>query len=177
MVTLRKITNANDEEFGKLMQLYTEAFPLEERRDEEQLKKMLIDEPRMSFNAVQCDGKLAGLFVYWDFGTFYYLEHLAIYAEMRNAKIGQQTLDWMKENLDGLRILEAEPAETDIATRRVCYYERNGYTVYEKEYLQPAYRAGGDGCRLWVMCNREDTALNEKLEQLKEAVYYRGRRS
>lgn len=175
MVTLRRITNANDEEFDKLMQLYVEAFPLEERRDEGQLKVMLTEEPRMFFNAVSCDDKLSGLFVYWDFGSFYYLEHLAVYAEMRNAKIGQQTLDWMKENLNGLRILEAEPAETEIAKRRVCYYERNGYTVYEKEYLQPAYRPDGDGCRLWVMCNYEDAGLNEKLEQMKEAVYYRGR--
>ena len=73
--------------------------------------------------------------------------------------------------------MEAEPAETEIATRRIRYYERNGYTVYEKEYLQPAYRPNGDGCRLWVMCNHEDAGLNEKLEQLKEAVYYRGHRS
>ncbi len=177
MLTLRRITNASDEEFGKLMQLYTEAFPLEERRDEEQLREMLVGEPRMFFNAVSCDGKLVGLFVYWNLGTFYYLEHLAVYAEMRNAKIGQQALDWMKENLDGLRILEVEPEETEIATRRIRYYERNGYVVYDKEYQQPSYRPGGEGCPLWVMCNREDGKLSEKLEQLKEAVYYRKRRS
>ncbi len=175
MVTLRRITDARDKEFDKLIQLYTEAFPLEERRGEDQLKRMLAEESRMYFNAISCDDKLSGLFVYWDFGTFYYLEHLAVYAEMRNSKIGQQTLDWIKENLNGLRILEVEPAEAEIAIRRIRYYERNGYNVYEKEYLQPAYRTGGNGCHLWVMCNREDIGLNEKLDLLKEAVYYRGR--
>ena len=121
MISLRKITDAEDKDFQKLMELYQEAFPEEERRDLAQLGAMLQAEQRMSFNAVECDGSLAGLFVYWDFGTFYYLEHLAVYPDMRNKKIGQQVLDWIKGNLQGLRLLEVERAETEMAIRRVHY--------------------------------------------------------
>ena len=79
----------------------------------------------------------------------------------------------MREHLDGLRLLEAEPAETDITTRRVRYYERNGYRVLDKEYRQPSYRPGGEGCALWVMGNRTEEGLAEKLETIRQAVYER----
>ncbi len=111
-MNLRRITQAGDPDFKALTALYTEAFPPEERRETAQLERMLEEEPRMHFHVVEIGGKRAGLFVYWDFGTFYYLEHLAVYAEMRNQKIGQQVLDWMREHLDGLRLLEAEPAKS-----------------------------------------------------------------
>ena len=139
MVTLKRITQAEDEAFRKLTALYTEAFPVEERREIGQLGELLHTEPAMYFNAVECDGQLAGLFVYWDFGSFYYLEHLAVFAEMRNKKIGQQILDWVKEQLQGVRLLEVEPAETEMATRRIHYYERNGYRILDRNYLQPPY--------------------------------------
>ena len=99
MITLRRITDAGNAEFRKLMKVYEEAFPEEERRDIGQLEKLLRTETAMYFNAVECDGGLAGLFVYWDFTTFYYLEHLAVSTDMRNRKIGQQVLDWVKEHL------------------------------------------------------------------------------
>lgn len=175
MISLRKITDAEDKDFQKLMELYQEAFPEEERRDLAQLGAMLQAEQRMSFNAVECNGSLAGLFVYWDFGTFYYLEHLAVYPDMRNKKIGQQVLDWIKGNLQGLRLLEVERAETEMAIRRVHYYERNGYRVLDDAYMQPPYRQGGEDYPLWLMGNHSDADLAAKVEVLKEAVYYRGR--
>ena len=153
MVTLKRITQAEDEAFRKLTALYTEAFPVEERREIGQLGELLHTEPAMYFNAVECDGQLAGLFVYWDFGSFYYLEHLAVFAEMRNKKIGQQILDWVKEQLQGVRLLEVEPAETEMATRRIHYYERNGYRILDRNYLQPPYVKGGKDFPLWVMGN------------------------
>ena len=60
----------------------------------------------MYFNAIECDGELSGMFVYWDIGDFYYLEHLAVFPEMRNKKIGQQVLDYVAEHLKGVRLLE-----------------------------------------------------------------------
>lgn len=176
MITLKRIQKIDDTDFRNLLPLYTEAFPAEERRDIAQLEEMIESEPAMFFHAVECDGKLAGLFVYWDFGTFYYLEHLAVFADMRNKKIGQQILDWMKEHLKGSRILEAEPAETEIASRRVNYYQRNGYQILDKTYLQPSYRAGGKEFPLWIMGNdgeQRTEVLQQQLQTIKDKVYYR----
>lgn len=92
MVNLRRITSAEDKDFKKLAELYIEAFPPEERREISQLERLLKSRDEMFYNAVECDGKLAGLFVYWNFGDFWYLEHLAVYADMRNHKIGSKSL-------------------------------------------------------------------------------------
>lgn len=173
MVELTRITDWNCKEFESLWNLYVFSFPIEERRDEEQLKDMIVNEKRMCFNKVEHEGKLAGLFVYWNLGDFYYMEHLAIFPEMRNAKIGSKVLDWVEEHLHGLRIFEVEPAETEITTRRVGFYKRHDYEIYEKTYNQPSYRPGGEGCPLWIMCNLEDADLQSKLEKLMNIVYHR----
>lgn len=176
MVTLRRITDSLDQAFQKLTFLYEEAFPAEERRSLKQLPELLQHEKNMYFNEVKCDGELAGLFVYWNFGDFYYLEHLAVFAEMRNKKIGQQILDWVKENLEGIRLLEVEPAETEMAIRRINYYQRNGYLILDKTYLQPPYEAGGDDFPLWIMGNVADQSqevLEIQIQMIKNKVYYR----
>ena len=62
--------------------------------------------PAMHFNMIESDGELCGLFVYWDMGEFYYLEHLAVAPHMRNRKIGQQVLEHVETSLPGIRLLE-----------------------------------------------------------------------
>lgn len=176
MLVLRRIITPEDIAFHKLVALYTEAFPVEERRDISQLEELICTEPAMYFNVVECDGELAGLFVYWDFGTFFYLEHLAVFAGMRNKKIGQQVLDWVKEHLKGVRLLEVEPAETEMATRRINYYQRNGYLILDKTYMQPPYTAGKEDFPLWVMGNEAGLSvevLEQQIRMIKDKVYYR----
>lgn len=46
MITLRRITDAGNAEFRKLMKVYEEAFPEEERRDIGQLEKLLRQKRR-----------------------------------------------------------------------------------------------------------------------------------
>ncbi|MEG0797079.1 MAG: GNAT family N-acetyltransferase [Odoribacter sp.] len=173
MITLKKIT-AEDSAFIKLTEVYTEAFPPEERRRIEQLKYLMKTQANMYFNAIECDGVLAGLFVYWDFTEFYYLEHLAVYGEMRNKKIGQQVLDWIKEHLKGSRLLEVEPADNEIAIRRIHYYQRNDYKILTKDYVQPSYDGTRSSLPLWIMGNEEYTdqsLLKKHVEMIKEQVY------
>lgn len=175
MISLRRITSAGDQDFKKLVELYTEAFPPEERRDISQLERLLQSQPEMYYNAVECDGKLAGLFVFWNFGDFWYLEHLAVYADMRNHKIGQQILDLAKERLTGIRLLEVEPADHEMAVRRINYYRRNGYKILEKDYVQPSYDGVRSALPLWIMGNEEYTdvaVLQKHIGIIKEKVYY-----
>ena len=87
MMTLIRITSADDSRLNRLIPLYEESFPESERRKIGQLKRMIENHAPMYFNAIECDGELSGMFVYWDMGDFYYLEHLAVFPEMRNKKI------------------------------------------------------------------------------------------
>ena len=180
MVELKRMTSAEDKNFKKLMELYIEAFPAEERRDVEQLERLLKEKKEMYFNAVECDGQLAGLFVYWNFGDFWYLEHLAVYAEMRNKKIGQQVLDFVRDHLEGSRLLEVEPTEEEMAVRRINYYQRNGYKILDRVYVQPSYDGICSSLPLWIMGNEDytDKALLKKhVETIQEEVYYKPRRT
>lgn len=176
MFELIRINNASHEAFVPLMELYTNAFPEEERRLIEDLAILLEKEPRMHFNLIRFDKELAGLCIYWDFEDFYYLEHLAVYEHLRNKKIGQQVLNWLDTNLKGLRILEAEPAEEEMAIRRVNYYRRNGYEVRKKDYIQPSYDGIRNPIALWVMTSAESDKLDSYIETIKNEVYYKNQK-
>lgn len=60
-------------------------------------------------------------------------------------------LDYVAGHLKGLRLLEVEPTEDEMTTRRVNYYRRNGYKVLDKTYVQPSYHAMENACPLWIM--------------------------
>ena len=64
MIQLRRITQVNDPDLSRLMDLYILSFPEEERRDEKQLFRMIETVPEMSFNAVEENGELCGLSVF-----------------------------------------------------------------------------------------------------------------
>lgn len=171
MMSLIRITSANDQRLDRLIPLYEESFPESERRKIAQLKRMIATCDTMYFNAIECDEELSGLFVYWELGDFYYLEHLAVYPAMRNKKIGQQVLDYVAAHLKGVRLLEVEPTEDEMTTRRVNYYQRNGYKVLDKSYVQPSYHVHEDACPLWIMGNEETNCLTEYTDRIKEEVY------
>lgn len=171
MIQLRRIKQSDDKDLQALTLLYREAFPQEERRNEEQLFRLVDEKREMVFNAIETGGELAGLFVYWEFGDFYYLEHLAVYPEMRNKKIGQQVLDYVRGHLKGDRFLEVEPPLSDMARRRLNYYQRNGYEVVDKDYEQPSYDGEREGIPLWIMSNSTNVDVRKAVQKIKEEVY------
>lgn len=175
MIALRRITRAGDSAWNRLMTLYKESFPPEERRDMHQLEQMLAAVPEMFFNAVEEDGLLCGLASYWDLGDFYYMEHLAVFPEMRNRKIGQQILAYWQQHLHKPQLLEVEPAVEEMACRRIGFYERNGYAVLYKDYVQPSYTADEDACPLWIMGTDACPEIETYIERIKETVYRRPR--
>lgn len=140
MIKLIRITDGQDSRLEHLVPLYEEAFCSSERRTVGQLRRMIGATPAMHFNMIESDGELCGLFVYWDMGEFYYLEHLAVAPHMRNRKIGQQVLEHVETSLPGIRLLEVEPAEDELTARRVAFYRRNGYRIVDRSYVQPVLR-------------------------------------
>lgn len=172
---LERITNLQDELLDKLIPLYEESFPEEERRPKAQLLKLIENKNEMYFTAVFWEGELCGLFVYWDFLDFFYVEHLAVFPSMRNKKIGAKVLAFIATNLGGVRLLEVEPPTNEMATRRIEYYRRNGYEVLEKEYIQPSYSRNEDACNLWIMGNTNPGQLPAFIERIKKEVYLNNR--
>ena len=171
MIQLRRITQIDDPALDQLVNLYILSFPEEERRDLSQLNKMIQSVPNMFFNAVEMDGELCGLAVYWDFDDFYYLEHLAVFPEKRNHKLGGQVLNHWRDNLKKMRIMEVEPAEDELTTRRVKFYQRNGYQILDKDYVQLSYRKDEGVAPLWIMASDESEQLPRFVQIIKDKAY------
>ena len=64
-----------------------------------------------------------------------------------------------------------EPAEDEMATRRIGFYNRNGYQVIFKDYVQPSYYKDEDACPLWIMGNESHPEIRRFTEIIKQKVY------
>jgi ribosomal protein S18 acetylase RimI-like enzyme len=174
-IEIQQILSADSPLLEPLLAIYAEAFPPEERREASQLRLLLSADPRMALHALLVDGEPAGLLVCWRFGDFCYLEHLAVRSDLRNRRIGSHVLAWIAANLPGVRLLEAEPADTPVAARRIAYYRRHGYEVATRAYVQPSYREASDACPLWIMTSEPvgTDRLARMLATVKREAYRR----
>lgn len=144
MFTLRPIHTSDTELYSFMEQLLTGAFPTEEYRDLSDLRRNTDTLPQF-INGVLTDGPTpVGICSYWPFERFTYVEHLATLPEVRGRGYGKQALDLLKQLRPLPIVLEAELPLTALASRRLHYYIRNGFTLWGDDYCQPPYRAGHD---------------------------------
>lgn len=173
-VLLERITKSNHSELISILKLYEDTFPFIERRNLEQLKYLIENQTQMYFCAIRHNTELAGFFIYWDLDGAYYFEHFAIFEQLRNQKIGLQVLRYAAEHLSGIRLLEVEPSTNEMNTKRIAYYERNGYQILTKDYVQPPYdlqRNSKEIQSLWIMGSEQTDKLDELLFKIKKVVY------
>lgn len=172
MIEVKRIQSGKETIMEPLKELYTQAFPPEERRPLDTLTAVIENNEELFFSAVFDDDQLAGLVVYWVLPNLIFLEHLAIFSEMRNRKIGQQVLTFLAENYD-VRILEVEPICDEMTERRVNYYRRNGYEILDDNYFQPPYSDQGKQLPLWIMGSKSVSPekLPEYIRTIKRKVY------
>ena len=84
------------------------------------------------------------MMAWWDFDDFVFFEHFAVDPACRSGGIGGQMLDALLARFDKPACLEAELPETELAARRIGFYERHGFTVNaDYSYFQPALAPGG----------------------------------
>lgn len=171
IMKLKRITNSKDDDAVKLIALHEDVFPETERYRDTQILINLIDKNEsVHFNAIYEEDKLAGLFLYWDLGGFYYIHFLAVYSEMRNRQIGKQVLDWVAANLKKPVFLEVEAPADDLQTRRLHFYERNGYRVVARN-PELLYEARERSSILWMMANQQVEHPENYIQTIKDIVY------
>lgn len=174
MIALKPLSFYPDAVFSELLSLYEAAFPYEERRSPDGIKRSL-QRPELTFNVIESDGVVAGFSIVWNLGDFYYLEHFAVKPSMRGRGIGEQVLKIYSETLGSNIILEVEPDTDALTHRRIEFYRRCGYSVVSKDYIQPKYDGVGDAMPLWIMasCSPSADVLDAWIRALKERVYGR----
>lgn len=118
------------------MELY---FPYEERRSLSHHTEC-FEHREFEAYLLKEDGEAVGFIDLWSFEKFVFLEYFAVDSGKRNGGYGTKALCELKK-LAGKRkiILEAEEPENELATRRIGFYERNGFNVNAYPYEQPSF--------------------------------------
>lgn len=171
-VQLKKVHSL--EELALIENLYSEAFPENERRTLEGLRHQCLNEKECSVNLIKGGDKVLGLCIFWKLHSFSFVEHMAIFPEMRGMQAGEKTLDILRNILPGPVILEVEPPEDEMSRRRINFYLRNGYYLHDLIYFQPSYHGEKHGPELRLMTTRADitnSALSKFAQVIRTKVY------
>lgn len=145
----RRITREADPLFEKVFALCREAFPREERRDMDQLRRVLkLGSYHMD---VLTEGEdLLGILCYWQGEWGIFLEHLATVPRLRNGGLGSYALKSLQEK--GLPVfLEIEPPVDTLTRRRYGFYCRNGFVMNSYDHIQARYRQSDPPVHLKIL--------------------------
>jgi GNAT superfamily N-acetyltransferase len=144
-----ELIKATKEDFKKIYDEMTHSFPKEEIRDFCDALTAFEDPAYAVYHTVK-NGTRIGFITLWSLEGFAFCEHFVTYEEYRSKGYGKEVLEKLK-SLYPILVLECEPPVTEIAARRLKFYERCGFIKNRNGYIQPSYRPGGDGVPLVIM--------------------------
>jgi GNAT superfamily N-acetyltransferase len=154
---LEKLNLLNQSEIAFMENLYTESFLEAERRPIDRMLR-IYEENKDKFSiliAIQ-DNHRVGFFTYWNLGEFIFAEHFAISPDFRSGGYGSKVINLIMENTTQPIVLEVEPPVSHWAERRVVFYERLGFKLWnEVEYRQPSYHQDGKSYPMKLMSVRD----------------------
>ena len=157
-----------------IKELYHSAFPEKERREFSDLEKLLSADQCFIYSIDIENTGYAGFCICWDLGGFAFIEHFAVNPELRGLGIGEKTLSLLKTIHNKTILLETEPPIDEITTRRVHFYQRNGFRMLHRFYVQPSYGINKPEVELKLMyCGGEpdSTQLDDMITRIKKNVY------
>ena len=170
MLNFHRINSVSDPYFSNLFNLYSLAFPPIERRTWAGLEYELNYEKKFSVHALTRNEVFVGLFNYWTFDRFVYIEHLAINSKLRSMGIGSEAMKMFMNQTELPIVLEVEMPNNIAASRRIHFYEKLGFSILSHNYAQPPYEGSGFLMPELIMSNDIHFA-NSHFEKIKETLY------
>lgn len=161
MLTSVKLTTSSGELFERVDALYSQAFPYHEQRDVAAKQRALSDS-HYALEAWFDGAQFVGLSGLWNFNGYSYIEHLAVDASLRSQGYGKRLLGQLLA-LHPLIILEIDPLTTDIAHKRLRFYESMGFVANPYAHRHPTYHPGIEDHELIVLSCPQ--AIDEGLYQ------------
>jgi len=135
-----KIIPLNGEDsalFAQVDALYESAFPLHEKRSLT-AKIRALNHANYQLQA-WFDGDLfVGMMGIWHFGDYFYIEHLAVNDTLRGQGYGKRMLNQFLEQ-SPQTVLEIDPLTTEIARKRLHFYQSLGFQVNHYPHTHPTY--------------------------------------
>ncbi len=160
-------------EFDSLSELYIATFPPQERRELTEIYQLISEGEIFIYQIITAKNTIAGFCIFWVFKEFTFIEHFAVFPELRGMGIGEGTLSFLQKKFN-IIILETELPVDDISRRRIKFYERNGFILLQRQYFQPSYGKNKPEVEMKIMCTKgkiDNEKLGEYILQIRERVY------
>ncbi|WP_281532901.1 GNAT family N-acetyltransferase [Anaerocolumna aminovalerica] len=141
MSTQCNLILAKKSDFPKVYEIMHAAFPLNERRSYEGQRELLNHNNYKLFLHKHQERIIAFLAV-WEFDEINFIEHFAVETASRGSGQGENMLKEYLSHAVNPVFLEVEPPSTEIARRRIKFYERIGFHLNKFDYLQPSLQEG-----------------------------------
>lgn len=170
MIKIQPISTADVLNYTFMEKLLITAFPPEEYRKLHNLREY-TDHTGNFYNNIIFDDEIpVGFITYWDFEHFYYVEHFAINPALRNGGYGKKVLNHLREVLQRPIVLEVEMPVEEMAQRRIHFYQRQGFNLWEREYQQPPYKPEDDFLPMRLMVHG-DLQCEKDFNEIKKRIY------
>lgn len=160
--------------------IYDNAIPPQERWSFVHFLTLAQTQPRFTAQLIWQDDILAGVASYWCFGeprAFGFVECVAIDPARRGQSLGTQTMQRLIEQVAQPLVLEVEPPQTEQAVQRIRFYERLGFAIWDRTYIQPAYAKNLPEVPMFLMVNAPlDAALCKPIAQVIRREVYEAHR-
>ncbi len=167
---LRNLDLSDIEEVSFVENLYIESFPPSERRPIEKMLDFYQNNDLFFIDVAVEDGRLVGFLTYWDIDEFIFAEHFAIAPEFRNGGYGRKVMKLFQKSPKPI-ILEVELPSTILSERRIGFYQRLGYKLWENvQYQQPAYSVDGLAIPMKLM-TYGDLNVERDLIEIRSKIY------
>lgn len=131
--------STRDAGWREAWEIYTEAFPENERWSEDRYAEALANDPLLTADGILLDGKIVGIIFHWRTPCSEYIEHFAVSSDYRNRKLGARILEAMCKRYSSM-ILEIEEPVDELTRRRAAFYRRHGFIPSDRYgYIHPSY--------------------------------------
>lgn len=154
------------EDFDEIFSIMEQSFPTDERRPYGEQKE-LLDKSEYSIYITEQKNAFIGV---WEFDKLVFIEHFAVSKDSRNTGIGGKMLSEFLNSQEKVVCLEVELPLTDIAKRRIGFYERNGLFLNEYEYFQPPISKGKNKVPLMIMTSKSKVG-EDVFNKIKDTLY------
>lgn len=140
MLNSERVTSTDSAHFPAIDALYGRAF-----RGTSSVKPRLssqaLDNPHYELEAWFDDGQFIGLSGCWRFADYRYVEHLAIDDTLRSRGYGKRLLAEILQRAP-LTVLEIDPLTSEVAHKRLRFYETMGFCANPWAHRHPTYHQG-----------------------------------
>lgn len=165
-----ELKEISTEEFDWIYSGIEDNFIRSERRPYNSAKKVFKKGEAKFYHAVSSGNKI-GLICLWELDGFCFIEYLVVYDKYRNLGYGSEILSVIKTRWENI-VLEAEPPISQIAERRLAFYEKNGFKINTFPYFQPTYHKDEDGIELKLLsCPNYISEPNDAINKIYKKVY------